>query len=421
MLVRPPPLFGATIGILPPCFPRSVLVTKTTISAKTAATKVLGSPVNVVAAYHMRGPSQLRWQSQLLCRSMEALPQAQKITPVAAPVRLSGRKSSLVMRLVAIRLASTESPAAQKKQGGVVQASNGEQTQAQTQGQAQLPPTAANGVPQLKAPKLEYPERLLIYNAGKGKIIFIALLKLTTVLIFSAFGLFVAPAYIVNGSPLAGVAIFTCGLTPLLFLAHSSRPFVAQIHLTKLPPYARLSSDVLLRFARSLPPQSASRLEFVTMSLIGKPRVSSVSVADLKPVSSLPSFKNGWLKRVNFVRVDPQPTTPSTATTTATTTTTTTTTTTNPKTNNKKLSSTQWKIQQLQTQQQQLKEKKQQGWKQRIFSWARFKSVKEFYVTDVPQKTAEKRGVKEARVWEEIRGLIEKRAVREAERRMGGR
>ncbi|KAJ4388514.1 hypothetical protein N0V85_007479, partial [Neurospora sp. IMI 360204] len=70
---------------------------------------------------------------------------------------------------------------------------------------------------------------------------------------------------------------------------------------------------------------------------------------------------------------------------------------------------------------QQLKEKKQQGWKQRILSWTRFKSVKEFYVTDVPQKTAEKRGVKEARVWEEIRGLIEKRAVREAERRMGGR
>ncbi|EGO53087.1 hypothetical protein NEUTE1DRAFT_51934 [Neurospora tetrasperma FGSC 2508] len=422
MLVRRPPPFGVTLGIVPRCFPRSVPVTMTTIPlVKTTPTQ------NVVAIYHGAGPSQSRWQLQHF-RPMSSgpLPQAQNTPAVAEAARTRGGKGNSswrMMQIVHVRLASTStrssSEVVQNKKGGN-QAQARAQGQVQAQGQTQLRPTAANGVPQLKAPNLEYPERLLIYNAGKGKIIFIALLKLTTVLIFSAFGLFVAPAYIVNGSPLAGVAslfppsippilheqtsdyfpVFTCGLTPFLFLAHSSRPFVAQIHLTKLPPYARLSSDVLLRFARSLPPQSASRLEFVTMSLIGKPRVSSVAISDIRPV---PSSQKGLFKKVNFVRVD-QPPASSTITEAK------------GKSSSKPLTSAQWKIQQ-----QQLKDGKQHGWRQKILSWTRFKTVKEFYVTDVPQKTAEKRGVKEARVWEEIRGLIEKRAIREAERRKGGR
>nr|CAE76424.1 hypothetical protein [Neurospora crassa] len=427
MLVRRPPPFGATLGIVPRCFSRSVPVTMTTIPlVKTTPTQ------NVVAIYHGAGPSQSRWQFQLF-RPMSSgpLPQAQNTLAIAEVARTRGGKGNScwrMMQVVHVRLASTStrssSEVVQDKNGGK-QAQARAQGQVQEQGQTQPRPAAANGVPQLKAPNLEYPERLLIYNAGKGKIIFIALLKLTTVLIFSAFGLFVAPAYIVNGSPLAGVAslflpsippilheqtsdnfpVFTCGLTPFLFLAHSSRPFVAQIHLTKLPPYARLSSDVLLRFARSLPPQSASRLEFVTMSLIGKPRVSSVAISDIRPV---PSSQKGLFKKVNFVRVDQIP-----ASSTITEA--------KGKSSSKPLTSAQWKIQQLQLERQQLKDGKQHGWRQKILSWTRFKTVKEFYVTDVPQKTAEKRGVKEARVWEEIRGLIEKRAIREAERRKGGR
>ncbi|KHE90014.1 hypothetical protein GE21DRAFT_758 [Neurospora crassa] len=407
MLVRRPPPFGATLGIVPRCFSRSVPVTMTTIPlVKTTPTQ------NVVAIYHGAGPSQSRWQFQLF-RPMSSgpLPQAQNTLAIAEVARTRGGKGNSswrMMQVVHVRLASTStrssSEVVQDKNGGK-QAQARAQGQVREQGQTQPRPAAANGVPQLKAPNLEYPERLLIYNAGKGKIIFIALLKLTTVLIFSAFGLFVAPAYIVNGSPLAGVAIFTCGLTPFLFLAHSSRPFVAQIHLTKLPPYARLSSDVLLRFARSLPPQSASRLEFVTMSLIGKPRVSSIAISDIRPV---PSSQKGLFKKVNFVRVDQ---TPASSTITEA----------KGKSSSKPLTSAQWKIQQLQLERQQLKDGKQHGWRQKILSWTRFKTVKEFYVTDVPQKTAEKRGVKEARVWEEIRGLIEKRAIREAERRKGGR
>lgn len=173
MLVRPPPPFGATIGVLPRCFPRSVpltTTTRTTISAKTAAATVLGSPVNILAASHGRNPSQLRWQSQLLRPQAQAQIQGQtgRTTPAVAPaVRLSGRTSlPLVMRLVGvIRLASTSTStksskvAVQKGKGGAaVQAQSHGQTeglgQGQAQAHAQLPPTATDGVPQLKAPKL---------------------------------------------------------------------------------------------------------------------------------------------------------------------------------------------------------------------------------------------------------------------------
>ncbi|KAK3396365.1 hypothetical protein B0T20DRAFT_442156 [Sordaria brevicollis] len=421
MLVRPPtsPFGGATIGLLSRCSPRSVPVSN--IKLKSTAAE---PPVNHVNTNHGLGPSQKRWQSQLLRLNPSARIQAQAQTPRSSLNGMSGRRNAaLQMRLIGIiRLASTSnSPAAaQKRDGeGEVGVGKGDQSQTQRQGahsQGQLPSTgnAANGVPQLKAPKLEYPERLLIYNAGKGKVMFIAFLKLTTIFIFVAFGLVLAPTYIINGSPLEGIAVFTCGLTPMLFLAHASRPFVAQIHLTKMPPYARLSSDVLLRFVRSLPPQSASRLEFTTMSLIGKARGSSVAVSELRPVSSAgpAGYKKSWFRSVNFVRVGnstpsafplDSATSASSAAATGTT-----------KTSNRNISK---QLQQVQERQEKLRQKYRQGWRMRILNWTRYKKVNEFYVTDVPQKTAEKRGVKEARVWEEIRGLIEKRAVREAEKR----
>ena len=135
------------------------------------------------------------------------------------------------------------------------------------------------------------------------------------------------------------------------------------------------------------------------MSLTGKPRVSSVAISELKPVSALPSsssYKPSWLKKANFVRVGGGLEQSGAAAGAS------------------PASSRQRKLQQVQ--QQQLKEKKPRGFKQTILAWTRFKPVNEFYVTDVPQKTAEKRGVKEARVWDEVRGLIEKRAAREMEK-----
>ena len=43
--------------------------------------------------------------------------------------------------------------------------------------------------------QIAYPERVLIYNAGTGKTVFIGCLKLTTILLFSFSCLIVAPSF----------------------------------------------------------------------------------------------------------------------------------------------------------------------------------------------------------------------------------
>jgi len=63
-------------------------------------------------------------------------------------------------------------------------------------------------------------------------------------------------------------------------VAYSASPFVTAIHL-HVPPFARTSAEMLRRFAANAPP--ATRMDIVTQSLIGKPRVSTMTVDNLKP------------------------------------------------------------------------------------------------------------------------------------------
>ena len=86
-----------------------------------------------------------------------------------------------------------------------------------------------------------------------------------------------------------------CGIVPFAYVAYSTTPFVAHIHL-KLPPYAQQSREILRRFAKNVPPNTPVSLS--TMNLIGKPRVSNMVVADLKPVKER-------LGIVNFARNPP--------------------------------------------------------------------------------------------------------------------
>lgn len=51
----------------------------------------------------------------------------------------------------------------------------------------------------------------------------------------------------------------------------------------RLPPFARQSEEMLRRYVRNLPPQT--ELEITTMSFIAKPRMSTVKISDLVPVS----------------------------------------------------------------------------------------------------------------------------------------
>lgn len=71
------------------------------------------------------------------------------------------------------------------------------------------------------------------------------------------------------------------GTIPLLSVAYISSPFVANIHL-RLPTFARNSRDLLVRYSQNLPKDA--KLEITTMNFIGKPRISLIRAADLRPV-----------------------------------------------------------------------------------------------------------------------------------------
>ncbi|KAK3330088.1 hypothetical protein B0H66DRAFT_542746 [Apodospora peruviana] len=149
-----------------------------------------------------------------------------------------------------------------------------------------LPPSSSTrpkvGSPQTLGKQL-YPERLLIYHAGTGKTIFLATLKLTTVFAFAIFDLYAAPNFLMASAPLyqvAGIAI--CGIIPFSYVVYTTSPFVTTIHM-HVPHFARSSAATLQKFAKSVPP--TTRLDLSTLSLIGKPRVSSTTVGELRPVS----------------------------------------------------------------------------------------------------------------------------------------
>lgn len=64
------------------------------------------------------------------------------------------------------------------------------------------------------------------------------------------------------------------------------------MHL-QLPPFARSSTELLRRFAAS--PPATARLEIGTLSFFGTPRVTTLTVGDLRPK------RERW-GMVNFVR-----------------------------------------------------------------------------------------------------------------------
>ncbi|KAK0729011.1 hypothetical protein B0T21DRAFT_413120 [Apiosordaria backusii] len=134
---------------------------------------------------------------------------------------------------------------------------------------------------QAKKEKTEYPERLMIYHAGTGKTTFLGTLRFATLLLFAGFGLVLTPHYLKSGAPIQyPLASLACGLIPLLYVGYFTTPFVTFIHL-RLPPYARWSTPILQRFAKTAPPNT--QIDVTTLSLTGTPRHSSMMLSDLKP------------------------------------------------------------------------------------------------------------------------------------------
>ncbi|KAK3336533.1 hypothetical protein B0T19DRAFT_409768 [Cercophora scortea] len=143
-------------------------------------------------------------------------------------------------------------------------------------------PSRLKSSPPPPGSKLVYPDRMVIYHAGAGKTGFLAAMKLSTVFLFVFFDMLLTPSYLAAGEPLhKAAAVAVCGVIPLLYVAYSTSPFVTTIHLS-VPSFARGSAEMLQRFAKNAP--GNTRLDVTTMSLIGKPRVSSMTLADLRPM-----------------------------------------------------------------------------------------------------------------------------------------
>ncbi|KAI2641083.1 hypothetical protein GGS21DRAFT_487418 [Xylaria nigripes] len=126
-----------------------------------------------------------------------------------------------------------------------------------------------------------------IYHAGSGRIAFLACLKISTLFIFAFFGFVVTPAYYQKeGLSPTVVRTAICAIVPLVFVAYITSPFVLFIHL-RLPPSVQRSKELVRRYremvVKTLPPQV--ELDITTMSLIGKPRVSTVILSELRPVN----------------------------------------------------------------------------------------------------------------------------------------
>nr|XP_036587557.1 uncharacterized protein CTRU02_02473 [Colletotrichum truncatum]KAF6798499.1 hypothetical protein CTRU02_02473 [Colletotrichum truncatum] len=143
-------------------------------------------------------------------------------------------------------------------------------------------PAAGSGTSPARSTQQLLPEKLLIYHAGRGKIGFVAGLKITTIFVAAVFVLVMEPAMYRNEMSAAQIAMASgCAVTPLLYVAYFSAPFVTHVFL-RLPPYARQSRALLERYVRALPP--AAQLEVGTLGLAARPRATLVSAGDLRPL-----------------------------------------------------------------------------------------------------------------------------------------
>ncbi|KAG0645535.1 hypothetical protein D0Z07_8778 [Hyphodiscus hymeniophilus] len=126
------------------------------------------------------------------------------------------------------------------------------------------------------------PERLLVFHAGTGRSVFLGCWKISTIFIFSFFCLVLAPSYFQSDDqPIWGaVGVVAIGVVPMTAVAYLTSPFVANIHL-RLPPFARYSRELVHRYSQALPKDA--KLELTTMNFIGMPRVTRITISELRP------------------------------------------------------------------------------------------------------------------------------------------
>ncbi|OJD19916.1 hypothetical protein AJ78_00110 [Emergomyces pasteurianus Ep9510] len=142
-------------------------------------------------------------------------------------------------------------------------------------------------------------EEVLIYHAGTGKIAFIGMMRITTLLIFSVSCLVVAPAFYYSGDFhwYIAPAIAIGGSLPMLFVLYTTAPFVNLIYLT-LPHAARQTRQRTQFYLKDVPRNAILNIE--TMKLNFYFRKTRVALSDLTPGRST-------FRPINFINANPIP------------------------------------------------------------------------------------------------------------------
>ncbi|KMU73328.1 hypothetical protein DIZ76_014010 [Coccidioides immitis] len=142
------------------------------------------------------------------------------------------------------------------------------------------------------------PQQVVIYHAGSGKIAFIGMMRLSTILIFVVSCTVVAPAFYAAEYPwYIPPAIIAAGAFPMLFVSYTAAPFVNLVYLA-LPAFAQQSREHMLSYLQNVPRTATLSIE--TMKFNFYPRRTQVAISDLAPGKSL-------TRPVSFINTNPQP------------------------------------------------------------------------------------------------------------------
>ncbi|EEH46968.2 uncharacterized protein PADG_03066 [Paracoccidioides brasiliensis Pb18] len=142
-------------------------------------------------------------------------------------------------------------------------------------------------------------EKVLIYHAGSGKIAFIGVMRITTILIFSVSCLVVAPAfYYSEDLPWYIVpAIVVGGSIPMLFVLYTTAPFVNFIYLS-IPRAAQRTRQRAQSYLKDVPRNAVLNIE--TMKFNFYFRKTQVVLSDL-------ILGRSMFRPVNLINTNPMP------------------------------------------------------------------------------------------------------------------
>ncbi|KAJ5895183.1 hypothetical protein N7495_006874 [Penicillium taxi] len=123
------------------------------------------------------------------------------------------------------------------------------------------------------------PERILVYYGGTGRAMFLGILRVTTILLFGAACLVIAPIYdTAENEWYMKPLVIAGGALPMIFVAYTSAPYVNFIHLA-LPSIARKSREAALLYIKDLPPTATLYINTMRFNTI--PRQTKVMLGDL--------------------------------------------------------------------------------------------------------------------------------------------